>query len=143
MIADFADSYPFLLENSFGKGRAYLVTFPLPLHLDLGKPRCENVLGSLKLLKAIRDKANCTPPVDTDQPWIESALFQSRSDAEDRALLINWDRSEVKANVTIRGEYSTVLNRDDSPLTLTLADDNIRVPIHLPPNGVQFWRLRR
>lgn len=142
-IASFDDDYPFLLVNSCGKGKAYLAAFPFGLHLDLGEPQNETCLAALDIFRTIRDLAGCKPAIDTDSPWVETAIFRSTTGADDYALIINLDRSACYGTAAITTEYSAAFDRDDSPLTLTPADDNIRVPIHLPPNGVQFWRLRR
>ncbi len=142
-IAAFDDDYPLLLENSVEKGKAYLATFPFPLHLDLSQPQSETCLAALDIFKTIRNLAGCQPCVNTDLPWTETALFRSTAEDDDFALIINLDRTAGYGTASIPKQYSRVLDRDDKSLETTPSGDNLRIPIQLAPNGVLFWRLRR
>jgi len=142
-IASFDDGYPFLLVNSYGKGSAYLATFPFPLHLDLAEPQNETCLAALDIFRVIRDRSRCRPAIATDLPWVETALFRSNTGGDDYALIINYDRSAGCGTAEIIGSYSAVLDRNDNPLDITSGEGKLQIPVELAANGVLFWRLCR
>ena len=142
-IASFDDGYPFLLENSLGRGKAWLATFPFPLHLDLGEPNSSTCLAALDLFRYLRDLSGCTSAIDTDLPWVETAIFRSTADAEDWGLIINYDRSSTDGTITIAGDYSAIYDNKNCALPAVRSDDKLLMPVHVTPNAAFLYRLCR
>jgi hypothetical protein len=142
VIASFDDGYPLFVTREAGKGRASLATIPFPTLADLSDPRSETCRAALALLRGARDLAACTPPVDTDLPWVETALFRAGS-GRDWALLVHLDRSTIEGIARIRGDYSAIFDAQAQPLAFERGRGEMRVPFRLGPNGALLWRLSR
>ncbi len=140
-IASFDDGYPFFTANAFGQGKAFLATIPFPRLLDLSDPREATCRAALSLFRGLRDMSGCAPPVDADLPWVETALFRAAAGRIDWALLINYDNVSADGTATIRGDYAGVLDDEGRALPVERASGDLRVPIHLGPNGALLWRL--
>jgi hypothetical protein len=139
VIARFADGWPFLLENRLGAGTAYLATFPFPLGLDLGEPRCGAVQAALDVMRELRDRSGCTPTVDPDRHWVETAVFHAARGGEDWAVVVNWDRAACTTGVRIHGGYRLAT---DGAAAVEL-DAEGRGTLRLGPNGAVVLQLRR
>ena len=139
-IALFDDGCPLLITRAVGKGRASLATIPFPTLVALSDPRSAACRAALGLLRGARDLAGCTPPVDADVPWVETALFRAARGA-DLALLINLDRASAEGIVRIRGDYSAVIDAQDRPVEVERKQGELTAPLRLPPHGVAVWTL--
>jgi len=142
VIASFEDGFPLLLSRSFGRGRASLATIPFPALVDLSDPRGESATVGLGLLRGARDLAGCQPPVDTDLPWVETAVFRGQA-GHDWAVLVHYDRVSAEGTAHIAGEYTKVYTGQGEPREVTRAEGQLRVPVRLGPHGAVLWRLCR
>jgi hypothetical protein len=140
VIASFEDGFPLFLSRRFGRGRASLATVPFPMLVDFSDPRSESVQVALGLLRGTRDLAGCQPRVDTDLPWVETALFQSDG-GDDWAILIHYDRTSAEGAARVAGAYNKVYTSDGEPLAVNRGQGHLRVPVRLGPHGAMLWRL--
>ena len=142
VIASFADGFPFFLSRDLGRGRASLATVPFPALVALDDPRGESTRVALGILRGARDLAGCRPRVDTDLPWVETALFQSQG-SDDWAILVNYDRTPADGTVRIAGDYTGVCSSAGKPLAATRGEGRLGLPVTLRPHGAVLWRLSR
>ncbi|MCJ7750889.1 MAG: beta-galactosidase [Armatimonadetes bacterium] len=142
VVASFEDGFPFFLSRTLGRGRVSLATIPFPALVDLSDPRGESATVGLGLLRGARDLAGCQPPVDTDLPWVETAVFRGQA-GHDWAVLVHYDRVSAEGTAHIAGEYTKVYTGQGEPREVTRAEGQLRVPVRLGPHGAVLWRLCR
>jgi hypothetical protein len=142
-VASFEDGRPFLLINSFGKGKTYLATFPFPLHLDLAEPRSKNCLTAVQIMKSVRDIAGCRPVIEVDSPWIETAVFCSTRNGDDWGVIVNYDRADCNIKVAVAGDYSQICDARGKQLRVKREKGGLVLTSNMEPNGATMLQLRR
>ena len=142
VIASFDDGYPLFLTRRVGGGRVSLATIPFPTLVDLSDSRSAACRVALGLLRGVRDLAGCRPPVDTDLPWVETALFRGEG-GKDWTILTHFDRISAEGTARIQGDYAAAFDAQGAPLKMERGEGELLVPFSLAAHGALLWRLCR
>jgi len=143
VVATYSDGWPFLLEHRIGTGCAYLATFPFTLHLDLRDPHGANVVMAMAVLREIRDRAGCTPLLDPDRCWIETAAFFSTRAGDDWAVVVNWDHAPGSAELRIANPYRRIDEAAGTRAMVRSDPNGGSLALDLASNDAVLLRLQR
>ena len=120
IIAFSEDNDPLILVNNLGKGKSYLLTYPLESAISTydGKDLYESNLHNL-YYKIFCD-ASGEPDIYCQNPEIELALFKKEN--EKLIILINHSDRSISTKIISRSEIKNINCLDDIEIKLTNAN---------------------
>ena len=120
IIAFSEDNDPLILVNNLGKGKSYLLTYPLESAISTydGKDLYESNLHNL-YYKVFCD-ASGEPDIYCQNPEIELALFKKEN--EKLIILINHSDRSISTKIISRSEIKNINCLDDIEIKLTNAN---------------------